>query len=455
ADLGAGRIEVSPPHVTVSRLDTSPPASTGPGADAGRPDLVVIILDAARVDRFGFAGHNRDTSPNIDRLAASSLVYHRVFALAPYTLCSVPTMITGLSFLDHGVIDHSDVLSPDAVTLAEILKQHGYRTACFTATPNNSRAKGFDQGFDVFRELWTEFPGRKARRPHALARAVRDWLDREPRTGPPLHLQVHMVPPHAPYDPTEKFDLFTDPDYDGPCDGYHRTLAALDGGSMPATEACVEHLLNLYDGNIRMADDATEQILNALRRRPRWRDTVVLITSDHGEAFLEHGRTDHNSTVFTEMLHVPFVLHLPDGSDPGAVDTDGLATLADIVPTLLHAAGIAPPSYPDAVDLLATGRPRHARFAVTSTTGPTPTLGLRSIRWSLMLEASGAGSLYDLVADPGERNNLVFSEPVRFAGLGSLLTSRCERPPQLNPAARGADITDEERALLESLGYLQ
>jgi len=456
AEIEAGRLEVSPPQVTTPSPDTAVrPEAGDAGVVADPPDLIVIILDAARADRFGFAGNRRDTSPNIDRLAATSLIFSRVFALAPYTLCSVPTMITGLSYLDHGVIDHSDVLSPDAVTLAEILRQHGYRTACFTSTPNNSRAKGFDQGYEVFREMWTEQPRRKARRAHVLAGAVAEWLDQVPDDGRPLHLQVHMVPPHAPYDPSDKFDLFTDPGYDGPCDGYFHTLAALDGGSMAPTEACVGHLLDLYDGNLRMADDATEQILNALRRRPRWHNTLVLITSDHGEAFLEHGRTDHNSTVYTEMLHVPFVLHLPADLDVGAVDTDGLATLADIVPTLLHAAGITPPDYPDAVDLLARTRDRESRFMVARTTGPTPTLGLRTSRWSLVLDVSGAGALFDLRSDPHERDNLVFSERERLAGLGLILTSRYERPPQLSLAAGSADITDEERALLETLGYLR
>jgi arylsulfatase len=415
---------------------------------------VVIILDAARADRFSFAGHDRLTTPRIDELARESLVFPNAFALAPYTLNSIPTMITGLSHLDHRVVWHEDVLHPDAVTFAESLAEVGFRTACFSATPNNSIAKGFNQGYEVFREIWTEGKKRQNRRAHFTAERVIDWLDETSSDPRPLHLQVHMVPPHAPYDPPERFDVFSDPTYEGPCDGYQRTLKPLDRGEMEGTRACLDHLLDLYDGNLRTADDATGLILDALKRRPRWNETAILITSDHGEAFMEHGRMEHNSTLYTEMLHVPFVLRLPPSWVSRDVDTEKLVTLADLSPTLLGLAGVQGAKTPDGIDLLARTESGRGRFFVSRTADIRPVMGLRSLEWSLMVGARGSAALFDLATDPGEQHDVRHTHPARFAMLKGILERRIGQPPRLPEAERKADLTELERGQLEALGYL-
>jgi arylsulfatase A-like enzyme len=463
-ELDSGQLDIAPATVVAKQADkppsTAPAEPVSDGLDTGgrRPDVVVIILDAARADRFSFAGNDRETTPAIDELAAESLVFPHAYALAPYTLCSVPTIITGLSFLDHGVVEHEDVLSEDAVTLAESLKPLGYRTACFSATPNNSRAKGFDQGYDIFREMWTEGPRNETRRAFFIARQVVEWLSGDGdvhNDDRPLHLLVHMVPPHAPYDPPDVFNLFTDPEYAGPCAGYERTLNALDGGSLKPDQACLDHVLGLYDGNLRTADNATRVILTALRRHRPWRDTVVLVISDHGEAFYEHGRMEHNSTLYSEMMHVPFVLRLPPGAEKTGIDTGRLVTLADIVPTLVAAAGGDPPTITEGVNLLDRALTLDGRSLVTRTADRSPTIGIRTLHWSMMVNPGGSGALYDLATDPGELDNVAVDHPGRFAGLGKILKTRIQQPPRLTASDETADITEEERALLETLGYLR
>jgi arylsulfatase A-like enzyme len=454
--IDGGRLEIQPVQF-FRDPEGSNEQSAEPVADpAGTPpDIVLITLDAARADRFSFSGHHRKTSPFIDRLALDSIVFPHAYSLVPYTLCSVPTMITGLSFLDHRVIGHEDVLSQDAVTLAESLRAMGYQTVAFSATPNNSIAKGFDQGYEEFHEVWHDGPRRQTRRAHFIARRAADWLDAHSDDSRPLHLQVHMVPPHAPYDPPPVMDIFTDPGYRGPCKGFHKTLALLDGGGMEATTDCLDHLLGLYDGNILTADAATEVILNALRRRPRWDNTVVLITSDHGEAFFDHYRMDHNSTLFTEMLHVPFVLKMPADFDASTVATDRLVTLADITPTLLGAAGLHLPSVTEGINLLDSSQVNRDRHMVTRTATTPPTYGLRTIHWSAMVGARGLASLYDLRIDPDEQHNLHLELPARVAGLGGILNHRLQQPPRIQVSVDTADITDEERELLETLGYIR
>ncbi|MCH5377652.1 MAG: sulfatase-like hydrolase/transferase, partial [Planctomycetes bacterium] len=222
--------------------------------DLQLPDIVMITLDAARADRFSCYGYHRPTTPNIDRLAAESLVFTNAFALVPNTRRSVPTMITGLSFTNHQVTESDSTLSQAAITMAESLLDAGYRTACFSASPNNSRAIGDDQGYEEFFELWNEVPRGRSRDPHYLSARVLDWLGTVDESRP-LHLQLHFVPPHAPYQPAPEFDMFSDPLYDGPCDGSPKYILSIDKRKLSFDADDLEQLIALYDGNLRAADD--------------------------------------------------------------------------------------------------------------------------------------------------------------------------------------------------------
>ena len=242
-----GPFEISVPRLIERPSPTDDGFKSRRGAGASvRPDIVLITLDAARPDHFSCYGYERLTTPNIDRLAESSLVFTNVFALVPNTHRSVPTMVTGLSFLNHGVIEEESVLGQSATTLAEYLRDAGYRTACFTATPNNSRSIGTEQGYDEFHELWTEVPRAISRTPDYLAARAVGWIDAHDDSRP-LHLQLHFVPPHAPYDPATEFDLFTDGAYDGALNGVPKTLQAIDKGNLTATDTDLAHIVSLYD----------------------------------------------------------------------------------------------------------------------------------------------------------------------------------------------------------------
>ncbi len=447
-------VRVSSPVVAPARSSRFDGGSArDDGARPRSPDIILITLDAARADHVSCYGYQRATTPNLDRLAARSAVFTEAFALAPYTLCSVPTMVTGLSPLDHQITNHGHRLSDAATTLAEYLSAVGYRTACISATPNNSRTIGTDQGYDDFIETWRieQRPG--SRDPFLLSQMAVDWLAKN-EAAAPIHLQLHYVPPHAPYDPRPEYDLFTDPGYSGTFDGYHTSVGALDHQLWHYRPADLDHVVGLYDGNLREADAAVEQVLAALRARPRWRDTVVLVTSDHGEAFLEHGRTGHNSTLYDEMLHVPFILRLPEDA-AADVDTSRLASLADIVPTLLGLAGVMPEDGLAGIDLLAAGDLTRGRRLVSRTTGDPPLYAIRTSQWKLILGGSGQGALFNLVRDPKERDDLALRVRPPFAGLGMLLTERLARPPRFEALPELAELPEEDTEMLKALGYLQ
>ena len=436
-----------------------PPTAGGSDEKAGtqpsrRPDIVLITLDAARPDQFSCYGYDRPTTPNIDLMSAESLVFTNVFALVPNTRPSVPTMITGLSYLNHQVAEDDSTLPDEAKTLAEYLREAGYATACFSANPNNSRAIGDDQGYDEFFELWTEVPRAVSKTPDYLTQRALEWLNGFDDSKP-LHLQLHFLPPHAPYEPAPGFDLFTDPSYDGWCDGTPRTLHQIDKALRAADDADLTQITALYDGNLRAVDASVAQVLDTLRGRDRWKDTVVLVTSDHGEAFFEHRRMLHSKTVFDEMLRVPFILRLPGGRHPNGVDLDRLATLADLTPTLLAAASVQPTATLDGTDLLQPGAVTDARNIVVRTAHHYPLRALRTPRWKLVLTTSGQAQLYDLASDPGEHQNIGFENLPMLVGLGRLLTQRLAVPPSLAGTRSTTEAPVADQEMLEALGYVE
>lgn len=452
-DVGEGGLEIDRLEARVrrraSRAAAKEPIETaGP---ASRPDIVVIVLDATRADHSGSTyGYSRDTMPNIAQLAEGAMVFERVFAQAPYTTCSVPTMFTGLGWGAHGVVEGRDRLSEDEETLAESLQASGYKTIGITATPNNSERLGMAQGFDEFVQLWEGTDWRTSIDPmfavERLEALLQGGLDEKP-----LFLMLHLVPPHSPYTPPLDFRHWSDPEYDGPCDGTNKYLKTIRGNRQAVSSADLDELVALYDGNLRFSDAAVGRILEALEGVGRLDRAVVVITSDHGEAFFEHGRLDHNTTVYDEMLQVPLIVRLPPFLQAQSIDSSRLISLEDLTPTLLGLAGSRPSNRSTGIDFLKG--PIRTDILHRSWTGGN-LFGFRTDRWKLIANRDGRlDELYDLGADPIEMVNVI----LRFPGVVSSLAAQWDRtehllPPQLDIIDVG--MTDGEKAMLRELGYI-
>jgi arylsulfatase A-like enzyme len=266
----------------------------------------------------------------------------------------------------------------------------------------------------------------------------------------PLFLMAHLVPPHSPDTPPEAYRLWSDPDYDGPCDGTNSYLGSIRGFEDVSPEDLKE-LVALYDGNLRFCDAAVEWILKSLETKGRLEHAIVVVTADHGEAFFEHGKRSHNSTIFDEMLHVPLFVRLPRGVESEGVDLDRLISLEDLTPTLLGLVGGNPSSRTTGVDLF-SDPPRLGLLLRTDESHGV--LGFRSERWKLIADRQGRfDQLYDLKADEHEQSNVI----LRYPGVVSAMAARWARaesmlPPRLDIVDAG--MTDRERDMLRQLGYL-
>jgi len=432
------------------------------------PNVLIVILDAARASNFGAYGYERDTTPSIDRFAAEALVFRKAFSECATTSCSIPNLISGIPFLDMGTSDNPR-MNDRIVTLAEYLADQGYRTIGLSSNANNGISRNSSQGFDEFVEMWN-LEGDQLDPRRLSGRAIEALRGVDPKQ--PVLMLLHYRPPHEPYSPSPEFNIFGDPAYAGPVRSgqevqIRETYGVLgdpaDMVSVPSngqdqrrmSPGDLEEMIALYDGNLRMADDAVGEVFDALRVEGRWDNSIILVTADHGEAFFEHGHQGHNTTLYDEMLHIPFILRLPEGRVANDVDTDRLVILSDVVPTILGQLGLEPRDEVGGVDLLLDGDQATSRV-IFHRMGHR-LLSARTQKWNAIFTLIyDAPMLFDLAEDPGELENTVDDSPLIHHGFAALLNEHLrEVEARTDFAAGSVELPEDEIRALRALGYVQ
>jgi arylsulfatase len=320
------------------------PLACGP-ANESRPNVLLITIDTLRADHLGTYGFRFDVSPEIDALAEQSVVFERAIAASGKTAPSHAAIMTSGYTREHS-IGHGNGTSTlsDRVTLAEIFHEAGYATAAFVSNILLTRRVGFDRGFEVFDdELSAPEPNRpevvERLAPDTTARAI-EWLNA--RNERPFFLWVHYQDPHGPYTPpAEAADRF---DIPGAPDEAELPVRAGNNasGGIPPYQALpglhrVSEYRSRYAGEIFFADEWVGKLLARASADDK-RETIVLLTADHGESFGEYGHYfKHTHTTTPDVAHVPLILRAP-GLTPER--RDDLVSHVDIAPTLLELAGL-------------------------------------------------------------------------------------------------------------------
>lgn len=364
-------------------------------------NVLLVSIDTLRASRLGTYGGWRETSPALDRLASEGALFETAIAAAPWTLPSHATMLTGLYPCVHGLVRFlpGSPLPQKIIPLAEHLRHLGWETAAFTEDGFVDPA-AINRGFGYYRQNGSKDPDR-----------VRDtfgwaaeWLRRVPTR--PFFAFVHTYQPHSPYWSPETIQ---------------RRFANPPGLAVPlepSSALAIDRGLAKYDAAIRYTDDALAGLLAALDASGLGTHTLVVVTSDHGEAFGEHGFTDHGPTLYEEVLRVPLVFRAP-GLVAAGRRVGGLASLADVVPTVLDLLGVAPPHTLQGVSLADLVRADREpawpapRLLYSETSYPPPPsagsrqligpyrLALRAETWKVVFTPGGTVA-YDLERDPGE-----------------------------------------------------
>jgi len=399
---------IAPPRAVISAPQVLVPAPARQAVD----NLIVVSIDTLRADHVGAYGYRRAVSPTIDRLASAGTLFEHVFAVWPETSASHMTLFTSLYPSVHGIgISKwgSTTLPAWQLTFAEWLGHQGFVTAAITEDGLLAAAAGFPRGFDVYRELrggaspdaalgvnpvdGLPIARRRLGAVHEGVAHATNWLrqHREDRFFLFLHTyQVHQrLAPGATYDAL-------------------RTRFVHDGVSPEITDA--NSYLATYDAAIAYTDETLRSLVETLDELQLTRRTLLVVTSDHGEAFYEHGEFGHGHSLYDEELRIPLVLYCPGRIAAGKRVTTQIG-LIDLAPTLLE--WLQLPALPQA-----EGRSAAALLGGDDTaTGRAPLIGeigddQRAVRapvWKLMRADGTAGAqlrFYDLQADPGERTSL-------------------------------------------------
>jgi arylsulfatase A-like enzyme len=437
-------------------------------------------VDTLRADHLGCYGYARPTSPHLDALAADGVVFERASSPSSWTRPAVASLFTSRLPSEHGAVTTQRQLAPGLPTLAEALHAAGYQSVGVSANfPHVSVATGLARGFDSFAALqaeaapddpdwlWPAGEGEAGGRNLRAASADEvnaELLRRLPQgSEAPLFAFAQYMEPHSGYTPPAalRARFVRDPELDreAPAASSQYVLD-LASGRRTASPAEVARLADLYDAEIAAADEALGRLLEALAARGIAQDAVVVVLSDHGEEFGEHGGFFHGLALHRESLHVPLVIRDPRrrGGERRSEPVD----LLDVTATLLALAGAAPPAGMRGRDLLARGElaPRsdllaelHRDPLVERRAGPQRhAWALLRWPWKTVMPRSGAAELYELERDPAERAPLAEASPGAPAWLvaeGAAL-QRALRAPGADAAS---PLDPEARAGLRALGY--
>jgi len=360
-------------------------------AQAGKPNLLLITIDALRASQLGSAGYPRPTSPNLDRLAREGVRFSAAFTNAPMTVPSLPQILSSAVFP-----------SGDSPNLLSSLLAGGiHRTKAFIHNPFlgywlTIRARdGFDSISDT---SW---------RADKITRAAIKWL--EAFGDERFALYLHYLDTHTPYRvPAPWATMFADPTYQGPVGSRWGDVDGAQAGRYGPEDQ--RHIVALYDGALRFVDEQIGRVLDFLAERKLLDSTLVIVSADHGEELWERGGFFHGQSLHDEQLHVPLIVRFPGGAHAGRVVSTQVRTL-DIVPTIVDVLGL--PSFPEfegeSLRPLAAGEPAEPRLVFARAANPRfpYRFALRTPAHKLIQTIDPwEESLYDLRADPGERVNL-------------------------------------------------
>ena len=435
--------------------------------------LVLVSIDTLRADHLGCYGYSRPTSPTIDALARESILFEAAYAPSYHTADSHMSLFTGVYPSVHRVrnVAHardSNALPPSIETFTEKLAAAGFATAGFHGGGNVSGPYGFARGFSTYRSTLDD-----------LAPAV-DWLGRRralPRQR--FFLFVHTFRTHDPYLPDPPYNRIWLPDGSGDVISdpkeFESLLPAAEFGARrklfwsrvdPENPSDRETIVALYDGAIRQVDDEIGPLLTSVAALPQ--RTLVVLVSDHGEEFYEHGGNLHDQ-VYEETLRVPFLIRLPDRRGAGT-RIPWRASLVDLAPTILDLLGVDRLSRAQGRSLVphlpaGSADPKRVILAEKVVGASTGVLGTHALKQALLagdekliLWPTAPRQLFDLLRDPGEKLDLAKERGASMKRLSEALDRRnllnSELWRALPRSESGVRLDAETVERLGALGYL-
>ena len=426
-----------------------------------RPNVLLISMDTTRADHLSVYGYARDTSPSLRALAERGTLFEIAYAPSATTGPSHASLFTSLPPISHGVLKNGRRLNGEFETLAEILAEAGYETSAVVSSFVLSGRFGYGQGFGFFDEdfsnanvpqgttLWEgrSISGKFYGSADDTTRRALSWLDARDHPGSPFFLFVHYFDPHDPYLPPEGY---SPPFRPGPKEALKLNRSVF-----------------LYDTLLSFTDHEIGRLLEAFEARGLARDTLVIVTGDHGEGLMQRGHMFHGVHLYEEGVRVPLIFSWPGEIPPDRVSA-GPISLVDLAPSILELAGIGPHHALEGQSLAAAirglsridperpvhlyRRPYEGEQVADGVYAEGEKFALRRGPWKLIEgPAENSLELFDLEGDPLETRNLACVEPEVVARMREDLTRWRGQARRETSGLRPLD--DEERLRLEALGY--
>jgi arylsulfatase A-like enzyme len=428
-----------------------------------QPNIIFIVVDCLRSDHLGFYGYHRQTSPNIDQFAQKSIVFNNAYCHSSWTKPSVASILTSLRPNSHGAIRTYDALPDRALMISEVCKNNGYTNGFFNGNnPYIEKKFAFDQGFKYYvstkdinaEKLTNEFL----------------FVLKEVKKKK-FFAYLHYMDVHLPYSQNPYNFSFSEnvPDhFFSPQDALVKEIRQLTAfNKLSDTEK--HYLESLYDGQIKFVDENIGRLLDFLKDNHLYENTIVVITSDHGEEFWEHDNFEHGHTLYDELLHVPLIISAKNFEH---VIVENRVRLLDLVPTVLEMADIKTDGLNfQGVSLLqsfesGSKNKEFPVFAAGTLYGREKFCLIdRNIKLihnnqdsKIFFELIGSNNneeyeLYDLKTDPDERINLIHVNKEMAKRLKKDLSSIIKNKKSL-AHTRQVELDPEIKKRLKSLGYL-
>lgn len=470
--------------------NTTPGLATSP---APQPRGVILIwADTLRRDHLSFYGYSRETAPVLHKMAAEGVVFEDTIAQASWTKASGPSILTSLYPTTHTVQSFNDVLPSSATTIAEVYRQAGYATLGLISIPFVGKFTNLHQGFEELHEpgSFPELDAGTRKSARAQVDRLLPWL--EDHKDAPFFVLLHIRDPHSPFKPYPPYDtLWADPSKREAHERDAKVVQPLIQNpsmrrfGMPTREelvraridpeAYIAYEKDWYDGSIRAMDTEIGRLRERLSDLGLDQSTLVAFVADHGEEFLEHGRTFHQSSVYGELANVPLFLWGP-GTVPSGKRVAPTVQNLDLMPTLLDLSGLSAPVGVQGTSLVplfrgtATSWPRPAVIEAGGRQRPDPTSIQEEDAWAIVLDGyklvhrpnpmggRPEHELFDHRADPLDRVDVASSHPDVVARLSRELEAwrKMATAARLKPdATTTGTMKAEDLERLRALGYVQ
>ncbi len=464
------------------------PAVRSRGAMKAPRGIVLFFLDTLRRDHLDAYGFARETAPHIRRVAERGVLFQDAIAQGAWTKVSVPSILTSTYPTSNGIYELNHRMPASGVTLAEVLREAGYATWSTSAVQFTGRGSNLHQGVEVLHEagsLPSDDRGKDAR--HFVDRFL-PWL--EAHKDVPFFAMIHATDPHSDYEPNRPYDtLWASPDAKEKHKEWtekvkpHIESTFMKNMGLPLKselekagidpDEFVEIELDWYDGSIRGADVEFGRVLEKLSELQIADDTLVVVFSDHGEEFLDHGGHFHEENVYGELTNVPLLMSWPSGLPEGQVIAETVQLL-DLAPTILDLAGLDVPERMQGASLKPLFDPAgkwRERPAISEWRRRTDQLGTRIVdafsiiegEWKLVRNVERPDDvpefeLYDHASDPLDQKNVAAENPEVVERLAQQLEAWHKWALERKLPSDGESVegmSSEELERLRSLGYVQ